>query len=137
MLEALQQIATSLGLPFSYGTQNDLNILADSHTEGFLLFHEGYFRAEQSITTAGHLIYAHNLSYLILTPSKLADTVTDRSGYLDELKPMNEQILSRLILLGRPSGLRVTMNLTVNLTDRNMDALRQTLNLTTDAVSLC
>ena len=129
MLEALQQIATALGLNFSYGTKNDLNILADSHKEGFLLFHEGYFRAEQSVSTAGHLIYSHRLTYIPLTPSGIADTVTDRAGYLAALKPMNEQILKRLILLGRASNMSVTMSLVLNVSDRNMDGLQQLITI--------
>lgn len=137
MLEALQNIADDLGLNFTAGRSSDLNALADSHAEGFLLFYEGYFRADQFQTMPGHLRYVHKVNYILLLPSKPTDTVQDKIANKRLLKPMNEAIMARLFRLGIASNMSVNMDFTLNKTDRNMDGFAQSLLLATPAVSLC
>lgn len=135
MLDKLETLSQNLGLAFGYGTIDDLNTLADNHTDGYLLFHEGYFLANLSEDGQGALEYRHQLTLDILAPSLLSDKPADKRAHLDGLELKLRSIYKALKAYGDISGARAQTGL--NLTPRNLDAIKLTLTLLPPAVSLC
>lgn len=135
MLDRIGVVATALGMAFGYGTLKDLDDLAQSHTSGFLLFHEGYFTADLSQDGQGALEYRYRLILDILAPSLLSDTPDDKRAHLSDLDTQMRKVYRQLTKVGQVSGARGQMGL--NLTSRNLDAIQLTLTLLPDAVSLC
>lgn len=137
MLDKLEQMATDLGMVFRYGEDSDLNNDADKHhvLDGYLLFHSGYLTADLNEDAQGALEYRHRLLLLICAPSALPDKPKDKRLIAEGLDLQLRRVYARLKKLGQISGARVELGL--NLTDRNIDAIRLSLTLLTDAISLC
>ncbi|MBD2704423.1 hypothetical protein IC229_27530 [Spirosoma sp. BT702] len=135
MLNKLEAIAAQLGMAFGYGTNKDLDDVAQSLQSGFLLFHEGYFTADLNFDGQGALEYRHQLALDICTPSKVHDTPEQKKAHFDALDIEMRRVLNRLTKQGEVSGARARMGL--NLTSRNFDAIQLTLTLKPNAVSIC
>ncbi|GAB3643942.1 hypothetical protein [Spirosoma arcticum] len=135
MLDALQTLADTVGHTFGYGGDVDLDNIAQSHTEGYLLFHEGYFEANLNQDGQGALEYRHLLILDVCAPSLVSDSPDTKREHLLALKVEMEKVYARLTKLGQISGARAQMGL--NLTSRNLDAIKLTLTLLTPAVSIC
>lgn len=135
MLENIRALSATLAMNFGYGTLKDLDDLAQSHTSGFLLFHEGYFTADLNQDGQGALEYRYKLTLDICAPSLITDAPSDKAQHLTALDSQLRAVYKHLTKLGRVSGARATLGL--NLTSRNLDAIQLTCTLLPNAVSLC
>ncbi|GAB3882762.1 hypothetical protein [Spirosoma agri] len=138
MLDKLQDMAAGFNMVFGYGQLEDLINLAQNFTgdpQPYLLWHEGYFLADWNLDGQGALEYRHRLVLDVCTPSKFADDPTARRSHLLGLEIEAQRVFKALTKLGEASGTRVELGL--NLTPRNLDAIKITLTLLTPAVSLC
>ncbi|QKZ15191.1 hypothetical protein [Spirosoma sp. KUDC1026] len=147
MLEQLDQLTallapelTAAGLPalsFAFGTEKELNILADHQGDYALLFHEGYTSGGITRIGNGSLRYDYALSLLILYPSSLSDGPDNKQQTLAILAALMQKVFLRLDGMGVVQGARFTSNLLFNLTDRNYDAVRLSLTLTPPTIGVC
>lgn len=136
MLDILESLAADLNLPFAYGTDAQFNVLADDHREGPILFHNGYLESDVSVTNQGGFRRVHQLTLLILVPSRLADLPTHKRSNRDWLIELANIIIQRLnSLTTAPFSMRQSMFL--NFTDRNLDGIKLTGSLTITELPVC
>ena len=135
MLNQLGDIATALGMTFGYGTLSHLEEIAQTLESGYLLFHENFLLADLSEDGQGALEYRHRLVLDICTPSLITDKAPNRRTRLDALDLQMRKVYVALKKYGQRSNARVEVGL--SLTSRSLDAIKLTITVLPDAVSLC
>ncbi|GAB3889922.1 hypothetical protein GCM10028803_00460 [Larkinella knui] len=142
MLELLETIAASLGLPFCYGAVSDLNIQADklaSKTDK-LLFHEGYLSGTLSKDAQGAYSPNYDLRLWIMMRSDLADLPLTHKARLMVMKQVMYQILNRLEEtegIEAVTALRFEEGVKMKATDNPLDGIRLYGSVKVDEDTLC
>lgn len=137
MIDELEAIAGEIGAGFCFGTLSDLNIFADHHAEGLLLFHEGFHVADVARLKSGAIQYSYPLSLVLLTPGALADAPSETRANLALLRPIVTNLFAILSKRYGVASARESGNLLVKRTDRVLDGIRLSLTVTTDLQPLC